>query len=175
MLATTLLGLGAFIAAVLLYAAARPKTFLLQRSVMISAPPDRIFALINDLQCFNRWNPFAREDPEQKLQYEAITQGNGAAYTWSGPKSGAGRMQVTESVPPQRVAMDLHFTKPMEANNKVVFSLKPEGAVTQVTWEMSGGMPYAHRLMTMFFSMEKMVGSQFEQGLASLKALSEAP
>jgi hypothetical protein len=83
-------------------------------------------------------------------------------------------MQVNESVPSQRVTMDLDFTKPMEAHNKVVFSLAPQGAGTAVTWAMSGAMPYMHRLMTTFFSMDKMVGGEFDKGLASLKTIAEA-
>ncbi len=175
MLTTLLLAVAIVVTVVLIYAAFKPKAFLLQRSAVIAAPPDRVFPFINDLKSFNRWNPFASQDPAMMLQYEAVTEGRDAAYTWKGPKSGMGRMQITESTPPQRVSMDLHFSKPMQAHNTVVFSLDPQGAGTQVTWEMSGGMPYAHRLMTTFFSMDKMVGTQFEQGLASLKALAEKP
>ena len=165
--------IGAALTVLLVYAAFRPKTFLLQRSAVIEAPADRLFALIHDLKAFNSWNPFAKMDSDLKVQYDSVTQGNGAAYSWNGAKAGVGRMQVTESVPSQRVTMSLDFTKPMEAHNTVVFSLRPQGAGTQVTWAMSGNMPYMHRLMTIFFSMDKMVGTQFEQGLASLKLLAE--
>jgi uncharacterized protein YndB with AHSA1/START domain len=165
---------GAAIAVILVYAALRRSGFTLQRSAVIVAPPERIFALINDLKAFNTWNPFATE-PGLKLHYESVTQGQGAAYAWAGTKSGIGTMAVTESVPAQRVAMKLDFSKPMEAHNTVLFSLIPQGTGTQVTWAMSGNMPYAHRLMTIFFSMDKMVGSQFELGLASLKSLAEKP
>lgn len=174
MLATILTVIGAAVAAVLIYAAFKPKTFLLERRTTISAPPDRVFGLINDLKAFNTWNPFAKQDPAQTIHYEAVTVGRGAAYRWQGAKSGVGRMQVDESVPAQRVTMNLDFTKPMEAHNKVVFSLSPQGAGTEVTWAMSGAMPYLHRLMTTFFSMDKMVGGEFEKGLASLKLAAEA-
>ena len=175
MLKIGFLVLAAAIASVLVYAAFKPKTFLLERSVVIAAPAERAFGLINDLKAFNSWNPFAKQDPGLKLQYDAITQGSGAGYNWEGAKAGIGRMQITESVPSQRVVMSLDFTKPMEAHNKVVFSLAPQAAGTQVTWSMSGDMPYLHRLMTTFFSMDKMVGSQFEEGLSSLKSLAEKP
>jgi uncharacterized protein YndB with AHSA1/START domain len=174
MLITILLVIGVAIAVVLIYAAFKPKTFLLERRTTISAPPDRVFGLINDLKTFNSWNPFAKQDPAQTIHYEAITEGRGAAYRWEGAKSGVGRMQVSESAPSARVTMSLDFTKPMEAHNKVVFSLTPQGAGTEVTWAMSGAMPYLHRLMTTFFSMEKMVGGEFDKGLASLKTIAEA-
>lgn len=173
MLKTLLLVLAAAIAAVLIYAAFKPKSFALSRSAVIAAPADRVFALINDLHEFNRWNPFAKQDPELKIQYESVTSGEGAAYTWLGKKAGAGRMEITDSVAAQHVMMKLDFSKPMEAHNTVHFTLEPQGAGTRVTWAMTGPANYMHNLMMTFFSMEKTVGGQFEAGLASLKALAE--
>lgn len=174
MLQTILLVIGTVIAAVLIYAAFKPKTFLLERRTTIAAPPHLVFPLIDNLKAFNTWNPFAKQDPAQTIYYENITEGCGAAYRWEGAKSGVGRLQVSESAPSERVTMNLDFAKPMEAHNKVVFSLTPQGAGTEVTWAMSGAMPYLHRLMTTFFSMDKMVGGEFDKGLASLKIIAEA-
>jgi uncharacterized protein YndB with AHSA1/START domain len=173
MIKTLLLVIAAGVAAVLIYAALKPKSFALSRSAEIAAPPDRLFALINDLQGFNLWNPFAKQDPELKIQYEAVTSGKGAAYGWVGKKAGVGRMEITDSVPAQRVTMKLDFSKPMEAHNTVNFTLEPQGTNTRVTWAMTGPSNYAQNLMTTFFSMDKMVGGQFEAGLASLKVLAE--
>ncbi len=168
-----LLVLAAGVAAVLIHAALKPKSFALTRSAMIAAPAERVFALINDLQEFNRWNPFARQDPELKIRYESVTSGRGGAYTWTGKKAGVGRMEITDSAPAQRITMRLDFSKPMKAHNTVNFTLEPQAANTRVTWTMTGPANYVHNLMTTFLSMEKMVGGQFEAGLASLKALAE--
>jgi hypothetical protein len=99
MFITILLVIGVTIAVVLIYAAFKPKTFLLERRTTISAPPDRVFGLINDLKAFNSWNPFAKQDPAQTIHYEAITAGRGAAYRWEGAKSGVG---VCRSATPSR-------------------------------------------------------------------------
>ncbi len=168
-----LLILAVSVAAVLIYAGLKPKSFALSRSAMIAAPADRVFALIDDLRGFNRWNPFAGQDPKLEIQYGPVTSGPGAAYTWVGKKAGAGRMEITDSIPAQRVTMKLDFSKPMEAHNTVHFTLEPQGAGTRVTWAMMGQASYAHNLMTTFFSMDKMVGGQCEAGLASLKTLAE--
>ncbi|MDP9082309.1 MAG: SRPBCC family protein [Pseudomonadota bacterium] len=173
MVNTLLLVLAIGIAAVLIYAAFKSKSFALSRSAVIAAPTDRVFALINDLQGFNRWNPFAKQDPEMKIQYESVTSGKGAAYSWIGKKAGVGRMEITDSAPMQHVTMKLDFSKPMEAHNTVNFTLEPQSANTRVTWAMTGSANYAQNLIMIFFSMEKMVGRQFEAGLASLKALAE--
>jgi uncharacterized protein YndB with AHSA1/START domain len=176
MLKATLLAVAAVIAALLVYAAFRPDSFRLSRSGTIDAPPDRVFALINDLRRFNEWNPFARVDPQNAITYDAITAGVGGAYNWQGEKSGAGRMQITESVPGQRVTARLDFSKPFEAHNLVDFTVQAQGdKASTVTWTMHGPMPYLNRLMTIFFDMDETVGKKFEAGLANLKTLAEKP
>ena len=173
MLKITLLIIVAALAALLLYAATRPDSFRLERSTSISAPPEKVFALISDLRLFNTWNPFAAMDPAQVISYEATTVGVGAAYSWKGDKSGAGRMEVVELMPAQRVTMKLDFSKPFEAHNRVDFSIQPQANGCNVTWAMSGPNAYVNKLMQVLFSMDKMVGSEFEKGLANLKALAE--
>jgi uncharacterized protein YndB with AHSA1/START domain len=176
MLKATLLVVAAVIAALLVYAVYKPDSFRLSRSATIEAPPDRVFALINDLRRFNEWNPFARMDPQNTITYDAVTGGVGGAYNWQGEKSGAGRMQITESVPGQRVTAKLDFSKPFEAHNLVDFTVQAQGDKgSTVTWSMHGPMPYLNRLMTIFFDMDKTVGKEFETGLANLKALAEKP
>jgi uncharacterized protein YndB with AHSA1/START domain len=175
MLKAILLIVAAVIAALLVYAAFKPDTFRLQRSATIAAPPEKVFALINDLRQFNSWNPFAKMDPKGTITYDAVTAGVGGAYIWQGEKSGAGRMQIAESVAPQRVTAKLDFTKPFEAHNMVDFTVQPQGSGSTVTWAMHGPMPYLNRVMTIFFDMDKTVGKDFEAGLANLKALAEKP
>ncbi len=142
--------LGVAIAGVLIYAATKPDTFSVQRSAVIAAPPDKLFGLINEPKAFNTWNPYARKDPQVKLRYEGATSGPGAAYAWESESLGVGRMEVVESAAPTRVAMRLEFEKPMRAKNRVDFTLLPQGATTQVTWAMSGPMPYISKLFTTF-------------------------
>jgi uncharacterized protein YndB with AHSA1/START domain len=161
------------IAGLLVYAATKPDHFSVQRSATIAAPPDKLFPLINDVKAFNSWNPYALKDPAIKLRYEGAASGPGAAYAWESESAGVGRMEVIEAAAPNRVAMRLDLEKPMAATNRVEFTLVPQGSTTQVTWAMSGAMPYSHKLMTTFFDMDKMVGSDFEAGLANLKAAAE--
>jgi uncharacterized protein YndB with AHSA1/START domain len=175
-LKTVLLVIAAVVAALLAYAAFKPDSFRLSRSATIAAPPDKVFALINDLRHFNEWNPFAKLDPQNAITYDAVTAGAGGAYNWQGEKSGAGRMQITASVPPQRVTATLDFSKPFEAHNMVDFVVQAQGDKSStVTWTMRGPMPYLNRLMTIFFDMDKNVGKDFEAGLANLQALAEKP
>jgi uncharacterized protein YndB with AHSA1/START domain len=159
----------------LIFVSTRPDQFRIARTVTIKAPPDVIFPLIGDLRRFNEWNPFAKADPAIKLAYGATSAGPGGSYNWdSTGQAGKGRMEITESDAPKRVAMRLQFDKPMKANNHVVFSLQPQGSATEVTWEMSGTYGFLHKTLGVVFNFDKMVGGEFEKGLATLKAQAEA-
>jgi len=160
------------IAGVLIYAATTPDTFRVQRSATIKAPPEKIFALIDDMRQFNRWNPYERMDPD-KGTYSGPSSGKGAAYAWDSTKLGAGRMEIAETTTPSLVTMKLDFVKPFEAHNTAEFTLVPKGDNTEVTWAMHGPMPFISKVMCVFISMDKMVGRDFADGLANLKALAE--
>jgi hypothetical protein len=162
--------IGALAVAFLIYVALQPSEFRVERTAEIGAPADQIFPLINDLRQFNRWNPFAEADPSIELTYSGAASGVGAAYSWTGKKSGAGQMRIATSLPSSTVTMNLDFTKPFAANNIAEFTLADRGASTAVTWAMTGHRPFSHKLMGTLFNMDKMVGGEFAKGLANLKA-----
>ena len=112
------------IAAVLIYAATRPDTFRIERSTSVAAPPDQVFALIDDLHQFNTWNPWLRKEPNVEQTYEGTASGVGSAYRWRGDKTGSGRMEIVELLPAQRVAMKLDFIKPIEAHHRAEFTIE---------------------------------------------------
>lgn len=163
----------AAVAALLIFATTKPDNFEVKRSIEINTPAAKIYPMISDLKKFNDWNPFLAQDPASKLTYGTITAGKGAAYSWQGEKSGAGRMELTDADEPSRLLFNLEFSKPMEGHNKVEFTLAPQANGTRVSWAMRGPMPFVSKLMTIFFDMDKMVGSSFEAGLAQLKKLAE--
>lgn len=175
MLKTLALAVVVLIAAVLLFAATRPDSFRVQRSLSIAAPPAKIFPLINDLHAFQTWSPYEKKDPAMKRTHSGPASGPGASYAWEGNKEiGIGNMQITEAVAPDRVTMKLDFLQPFEAHNIVDFTLVPNGyGSTEVTWALHGPSPFVSKLMGLVFDMDKMVGRDFDEGLASLKALAE--
>lgn len=162
------------VGAVLGYAATRPGTFRVQRATTIKAAPEKIFPHINDLHAWTSWSPYENKDPVMKRSFSGPAQGVGAAYDWEGNKEvGTGHMEILDASPSSRVEIQLDFLKPFEAHNFVEFTLEPQGDATQVTWAMRGPSPYLAKLMGLFFSMDKMVGGDFEAGLAKLKAVAE--
>jgi uncharacterized protein YndB with AHSA1/START domain len=174
MLKVILLLIGAVALALLAYVAAQPDDFRIERSQTIKAPPEVVFALINDLHHFNSWNPFALIDPSLKIVYIGPESGTGAAYEWEGTgRAGKGRMEIAESVSPSRVTMRLEFMKPFAAKNIAEFTITPVGASSQVAWAMTGHNAYFQKVMATLFNMDRMVGGQFAAGLSTLKGLAE--
>lgn len=166
--------LAVLVVGVLVYAATKPDIFSLARSITINAPADKVFPLINDYRQWTAWSPWETKDPQMKRTFSATTSGKGATYAWEGNNNvGAGNMLIVDSVPSSKLAIKLNMIKPMAASNDVTFTLTPEGTGTNVTWAMQGPVPYFAKIIHVFFNMDKMVGGDFETGLASLKAAAE--
>jgi carbon monoxide dehydrogenase subunit G len=173
MLKTIALFLVAAVVLLLALAATRPDTFSVQRSARIQAPADQVHALINDLHRFNRWNPYEKKDPNLKGTYSGPAAGPGATYAFEGNKNvGKGSLRIVDSQP-REVTMELHMIEPMEGRNTVRFTLVPQGDATEVTWAMQGASPFLGKLVGLFLDMDKMIGGDFESGLAGLKTLAE--
>jgi uncharacterized protein YndB with AHSA1/START domain len=174
MLKTIAIVVVVLLGALLAFAATKPDTFRVQRSASIKAPPEKIFPLINDLRSWDAWSPWEKLDPAMKRTHSGAASGKGAVYEWAGNgEVGAGRMEIVEASSPSAVRIKLDFHKPLEAHNFAEFTLEPKGDATNVTWAMYGPSPYVSKLMSVFFSMDSMVGKSFEAGLANLKAATE--
>lgn len=162
------------IAAVLVFAATRPSTFRIQRSIAINASPEKIFPLINDFHNWSRWAPQDREDPTMTRTCSGPESGEGAACEWRGTgNTGRGRMLITQSTPLSGVTVQVDFVKPFQAHNINEFRLEPSGSSTKVTWTMHGPNLYLMKLMGVFVNMDRLMGKHFETGLKNLKAVAE--
>jgi hypothetical protein len=174
MLETVAIALVILIGAILIYASTRPDSFRIERSITIQSTPGKIFPLINNFHQWESWSPWEKIDPQIKRTYSGAPEAKGAIYEWSGNKNiGQGRMEITESVPPSKIIIKLDFITPFEAHNTVEFLLTIQGNSTLVTQAMYGPSPFVSKLMGLFFSMEKMVGGKYEEGLANLKRMAE--
>ena len=165
------------LAALLVYAALQPAAFRIEREAMIGALPEQIYPLIADFNEWTAWSPWEEMDPDMRRRYSGPGHGPGAVYEWEGNnKVGKGRMEIIEAVPPARIGIRLDFIRPFEAHNRVEFRLIPAGNETRVCWVMTGlNDKYLARLMGVFVNMDKLVGRDFEKGLARLKSAAERP
>lgn len=174
MLKKILLGLAVVVAAVLGLALFQPDSFAVQRSASIQAPADKLFPMVADFRRWAEWSPWEHLDPAMKRVHSGAASGPGAVYEWNGnDEVGAGRMEVLAAQPPAQLAIKLDFIRPFEGHNTTEFSFTPQGNATLVTWRMAGPMPFVSKLMQVFVSMDKLIGKDFEAGLAKMKAVAE--
>ena len=174
MLATIAIIIVVLIIAILAYAATRPNSFRIERSTSIKAAPATVYALIEDFHRWSAWSPWEKLDPALNRSFSGSQSGKGAIYEWQGNKKvGKGRMEIKEAVVPSRLNIQLDFFQPFEAHNTAEFTLTPRGDSTDVTWAMFGPSPFIAKLMGLAMNMDKMVGKDFEKGLAAMKARAE--
>jgi hypothetical protein len=165
--------LALLLVATLVVAATKPNSFRVQRSAAIEAPPEKLQAIVEDFQTWGKWSPYEKVDPDMKRTFSGPTAGKGAVYEWDGDGNiGAGRMEILQSTP-EGIEIQFEMSRPMECHNVIRFDLEPVGDATNVTWIMEGPNSYMGKIMQTFFSMETMVGTQQEKGLADLKSLAE--
>jgi hypothetical protein len=175
MLKIILVGIAIIVVLFVIIVAMQPADFRITRSAAIAAPPEAVFAQVNDLHNWEAWSPWAKLDPAAKSTYEGPAAGVGAAFAWSGNnKVGEGRMTITESRPDELVRFKLDFLKPFKGSNTAEFTFKPESNQTTVTWSMYGKYSFLPKAIGLFLNCDKMAGGQFETGLAQMKSVAEA-
>ena len=153
----------------------RPSEYRVARTKKIAAPTATVFAHVDDLRKFHAWNPWAKLDPAATYTFEGPARGVGAVSTWSGNGNvGAGRMTITGSRANDLIRMELVFLRPFASTATAEFSFRPEGAGTAMTWSMSGRNTFMAKAIGLVMNMDRMIGGQFERGLADLKSMMEA-
>ena len=171
-----LIGVGAVLAIFLVVVAMQPSTFRIERSATMAAPAADVFAQVNDFHKWEAWSPWAKLDPAAKNTFDGPASGVGAGFAWEGnDQVGVGRMTITESKPAERIAIKLEFLKPFASIAATEYTFKGDGKQTTMTWAMTGEKNFVSKMMCLFMNMDKMVGGQFETGLASIKGIVEAP
>ena len=170
-----LVGIGVVVAGLATFVALRPSEYRVARRTTIAAPPSAVFAQVNDFHHWGAWNPWAKIDPAMQQRYEGSAAGVGAVYAWEGNKEvGEGRMTIVESRPHDRIRIKLEFLKPFAATSLAEFTFRPDGDRTDVAWSMTGDVNFVAKVVHLFMDMDKMIGGNFEKGLAAMKSVVEA-
>ncbi len=176
MIAKILIGLATAVLILVIVVATRPADFRYERSITVAAPASAIFPNLNNLHKWQTWSPYAKKDPDAKTTFEGPTEGNGAAMSWAGDHNvGEGKMTIVESKPAELVKYRLDFVKPFAGTNVAEFTFTPEGNGTKVVWSMSGKNNFFSKAFSLVVDCDKMIGDDFEKGLADLKTLVEKP
>jgi uncharacterized protein YndB with AHSA1/START domain len=162
------------IVAILILAMLKPNTFRVERTAIIPVSPDKVFPHINNFRAWKAWSAWDKKDLSMQTTYCGSPSGTGAIYEWSGNKTvGSGRLEIIESVAPSLVVVKLDFITPFEGHNKATFTLQEIAEGTKVIWVMEGPMAFVPKIFSIFVSMDKMIGKDFEDSLENLKAISQ--
>jgi len=155
--------------------ARRPAEFRVERTTVIAAPPAAVFAQVNDFHRWQAWNPWGKMDPSMTQRFEGSAAGAGAVYTWSGNRQvGEGRMTIVDSRPDELIRIRLEFLKPLPGESVAEFTFAPQNGSTLVTWRMAGTNSFLAKAIHLAINMDRMIGGQFDRGLADMKAVVEA-
>jgi uncharacterized protein YndB with AHSA1/START domain len=168
MLTKILIGLAVVVIGLVAIVAVQPSEFRIARTATVAAPAGVVFAQVNDFRKWDAWNAL-------KQGYEGPPAGKGAVYTWAGNSEvGEGRMTISESRPNELIRIQMEFLKPFQGRSTAEFTFKPEGDRTAVTWSMVGEHNFIAKAMHLVMNLDKMVGGNFEKGLAQMKSVAEA-
>ena len=170
LLTLMLLSVGA-VAAFAVVVSLQPDEYVVERTSMMDAAPEKVFAQVNDLQAWSTWTPWAKLDPTAKTTISIPSSGKGAKFTWSGNEQiGEGALVILDSRPSERVELVQAFVKPFQGQARMTFTFAPEAGGTKVTWRMDGQNDFLGKAMCLFANMDAIVGDKFAEGLANIKA-----
>ena len=170
-----LIALVAIVVVLVVVIASRPSEFRVERTGTMAAPAPAVFAEVNDFRRWEAWSPYAKRDPGMKTSFEGPPAGVGAIYTWSGNHEvGEGRSTIIESRPNELVRIKLEFVRPFSGTSTADFTFRPEGDRTAVTWSLAGRNNFIAKAMGLVMNMDRMIGGDFETGLAQMKSVVES-
>lgn len=170
---TVLAVIALIVVIVLIIASTKPDSFRVERNITINAKPEKIYAFVNDFHNWKAWSPFEKLDTAMTKTFSGAEKGIGAKYEWKGnSNAGAGKMEITDTTS-TKISITIDFIEPIESKNYIEFTFEPDENGTNVTWAMNGPSEFISKVMQVFFSMDKMIGKDFEEGLGNLKNLAE--
>lgn len=172
-LATILLGL----AGLLGYTAFQPDAFLIERSILIKAPAEKIYAYLDDFhdEGWGAWSPWKDKDPNKRVSHSGAPRGLGAIYEWEGnDKVRSGHLEIVEATPPFKLVIKVSSLPSKDSpTGSIEFTLVPEGDMTKVTWTRIGTKDFKGKLKLVLTRWDLRLGKEFEVGLQNLKELTE--
>ena len=175
MLGKILIALVVIVVGLVAVIALQPARYRVSRSTAVAAPAAVLFAQVNDFHKWTAWSPWEHIDPAMNRTYEGPPAGAGARYAWAGNREvGEGRMTIVESHPSDRIQVRLEFVKPFAGTSVAEFTFRPDGDRTLVTWSMTGDKNFIAKAIHLVMSMDRMIGDQFDKGLAAMKTVAEA-
>lgn len=159
-----LLGLAAILIGILIASRFQPQNYTVERTGILLAPPSVVFAQLIHFRNWVKFDPCMELDANAVFSYEGPESGLGAKYHWTSKVAGKGSMVITQILPDKEIKFDMHTVEPWESHATSAFKLVPDGNGTKLTWSMAGEHNFISKIISLFKSMDEMIGSQYERG-----------
>ncbi len=168
---TALYIIGGIVLLISILAMIAPKSYDVSRSIEIGKPSFDVFTYLKLLKNQDEWSPWAKKDPNMKKTYTGKDGEVGFISRWEGNKNvGIGEQEITRIVKDELIESQLRFLKPWKSTSDAYMKVdKVTSDVSKVTWGFSGESKFPFSIVMLFMNMDKAVGKDFEEGLASLK------
>ncbi len=165
----------AIVVLILFLAVIAPKNYDVSRSIEINRPKSVVFDYLKSLKRQDEWSPWGKRDPNMVRDFKGTDGEVGAISRWKGNKEvGEGEQEITNIVEGERIESELRFLKPFKSTSEAYIATKEvEKEMTKVVWGFSGKNQFPMSIMMLFMNMDKAIGKDFEEGLASLKEILE--
>jgi uncharacterized protein YndB with AHSA1/START domain len=151
-----------------------PKEVNLEREIVIEAPVDSVFPMVVSFENFVTWSPWSEYDPHADIRFEGSDGQVGSVYHWSGNDDvGVGSMEIVDLMPNRQIDLKLVFTSPWESESDVYYKFEDAESATKVIWGYSANAPFPTNVVMKLVGMEKMLGKDYDNGLAKLKGMIE--
>jgi len=172
---TVLYILGGIVVLIIILALIAPKSYDVNRKIIVQQPVPVVFEYLKYLKNQDNWSPWAKRDPDMKKEFVGSDGEIGATSKWQGNKDvGSGEQEIKRIVENEVIESELRFLKPWKSQSDAYLKVNEAGAgETEITWGFSGKNKFPVSIMMLFMNMDKAVGKDFEEGLASLKEILE--
>lgn len=167
--------LGGIVLLIIVLAMIAPKSYNVSRSIEIDQPRAVVFDNLRYLKNHDQWSPWNKKDPNMEKKFTGTDGEVGAISYWNGNKDvGEGEQELKKIEDGHRIESELRFLKPWKSTSDAYLVTEDSSnGGTKVTWGFSGKNKFPFSIMMLFMNMDKAVGGDFEEGLASLKAILE--
>jgi hypothetical protein len=167
--------LGAIVAIFIILMLVAPKNYHVNRSIVIDRALPDVFQYIKHVKNQDDWSPWKKKDPDMKQTFSGVDGTVGFVSHWEGNKDvGTGEQEITKIEENKRLDTELRFFKPWKSQSDAYIEVEEADGGTNVTWGFSGVNKVPLNVMMMFMNMDKMIGKDFEEGLADLKRIMES-
>ena len=168
-----LLVVAGLIALLLILALFMKRDHFVRREIIIDAPKQKVFDYLKLLRNQDKFNKWAKTDPNRKWEYKGTDGTVGFIIAWNGNKdAGEGEKEIMKIIEGKRIETQIRFIRPMATTADVIMETESiSDHQTKVYLSNAGTLKYP---LNIFIPMaEKKFPKDMDSSLSTLKDILE--